>query len=587
MRIVILPNQPYEVERLKRYDKIFQIITWAVIITAYGFTWLPFAPPIEINRLGATIVVTIAALSEIFVYNILPFEKTTGFIRYQYKLKGFTVGVMNHVLVTAFMLFTGGGTLSPFVFIYSLPLVSAAIYLPLWAVIFELVEIGLLYSVATAFVAPQLGVPPITGVWDLAIIPINISALTLIVALTYPQARELSKESERNFALATELARTSGEIEAERNKLKVILSGIHDGIIALDKDTRVIFANPAAERITKTEEGEMLGKPVDEIIQFSENDKKISSLEFCPIGENRQDRVIFAKEYIRVVTPKNKAYVSVISSTIREAEAANLGCILTFWDVTAEKQLEEMKIDFVSMAVHELRTPLTTIRGYIAVLEEEILKKLTQEETQDFQKIKIAAKQLSALVENLLNVSRIERGALKLEVEAVDWTNLVELVVSEFVEMAKQKGLKLIYQKPKIQLPKVAVDKFRIAEVLSNLLSNAIAFTKQGKVTVAVKKQGRHIVTLVSDTGPGIPATAVPNLFTKFFRVSGILEHGSKGTGLGLFIAKSIVELHNGKIWVETKLGEGSTFYFSVPVYSAKFQTRKNYFLQTKPVIVN
>ena len=582
---MILESSPSEIPRLKRYDKLFQIITWGVIISAGAFLWLPFSFPI--NRPAAFIVILTAAISEFVIYNILPFEKKTGLIRYHYKLKGLAIGVMNHFLITAFMLFTGGGILSPFVYIYSLPLVSASIYLPLWAVIVELVEASILYAAAVAFIAPILGVP-LTGTWDLGMIPITISALGLLVALTYPQAREIAKESERNFELAQELTKTSLEIETERNKLQVVISGIHDGIIALDNDTRIILVNPAAELITKLKEEEILGKPVDEFVQFLDNNnKKISSLEFCPITKAGQDQVIFAKEYIRIQTPKNKTYVSVISSTIKEASAANLGCILTFWDVSREKQLEEMKIDFVSMAVHELRTPLTTIRGYISLLETEITKKLNSQENQDLKKVKIAAKQLSSLIENLLNVSRIETGALKLEVEAASMADLVNNVVAEFQDSAKQKGLKLIYKKPGTSLSKVAVDKFRILEVLSNLLSNAISFTKEGSVEVTIKQSANEVITTVADSGPGIPSTAVPNLFTKFFRVSGVLEKGSKGTGLGLFIAKSIVELHQGKIWVNTKLGKGSAFSFSIPVHSAKLKIAKDNYPETKPLIVN
>lgn len=581
---MILDNLPSETPRLKRYDKLFRIVTWAVIAAVYAFSWLPLNLPI--NRLGIHIVIIAAALSEFFTYYLLPFERTTGFFRYKYKLKGFFVGIMNHLLISAYVIFTGGIS-SPFLFIYYLPLVSASIYLPLWAVIVEFIEASVLYIVATVFIAPILGIP-IPGVWAFWLIPINISALAFIISLSYPQARELTKESASNLQLAEELGGKTAEVEAERNKLQVIISGIHDGVIALDNDTRIVLVNPAAETITKLAEKEILGKPVDEIVRFLDNNnKKISSLEFCPIAKPSEDQVIFAKEYIRIQTPKNKTYVSVISSTIKESSAANLGCILTFWDVSREKQLEEMKIDFVSMAVHELRTPLTTIRGYISLLETEVAKKLNSQENQDLQKVKIAAKQLGSLVENLLNVSRIERGVLKLEVEPADMADLVNNVVAEFQDLAKQKKLKLIYKKPGASLSKAAIDKFRISEVLANLLSNAISFTKEGKVEVTIKQSGNEVITTVADTGPGIPSAAVPNLFTKFFRVSGVLEKGSKGTGLGLFIAKSIVELHQGKIWVDTKLGKGSAFSFSIPVYSEKLKIAKDNYPESKTVIVN
>lgn len=584
MRLVILETKPTEIPRLKRYDKLFQDITWLVIITAYIFSWLPQPGEVEIERFWVNLVVLVALVSEFIAYRILPFEKRSGFFKYSYKLKALMIGILNHFLISAYVIFTGGAH-SLFVYLYSLPLVAAAVYLPLWAVLVEFGTISTLYPIFALFVAPSLGLVQVEF-WHFYKIPVDVAALAFIISLTYPQAKEILAESMRNLKLAEKIKEKSLEVEAERNKLKVILAGIRDGVIALDNDTRIIFANPAAEQILKLPINKILGRPVDEILKFVDNNQKISPLEFCPIEKPTQDKVVFAKEYIKLETPANKAYVSVISSTIREAAVANLGCILTFWDVTREKQLEEMKIDFVSMAVHELRTPLTIIRGYISVLEEEIANKLTVQEFSDFQKIKIAGKQLATLVENLLNVSRIERGALRLEIKATDWESLAKEILNEFTDLAKQKKLRLIFKSEK-NLPKVAVDKFRISEVLSNLLSNAINFTKAGSVTIVIKKQGKEILTAVSDTGPGIPEEAVPNLFTKFFRVSGVLEHGSKGTGLGLFIAKSIVEMHHGKIWVDTKLGQGSTFYFTVPVYSKKLKIEKGYFAEPQPVIVN
>jgi len=144
--------------------------------------------------------------------------------------------------------------------------------------------------------------------------------------------------------------------------------------------------------------------------------------------------------------------------------------------------------------------------------------------------------------------------------------------VGNFLPLASEKGVRLTLKCPE-GLPKVLVDKFRISEVLSNLIGNAIAYTKpRGEIEVASELAGGEVVTHVKDTGQGIPEAALPKLFTKFFRVSGILEQGSKGTGLGLYIAKAIVGMHQGKIWVASKMGVGSTFSFTVPTVESEIK---------------
>jgi signal transduction histidine kinase len=225
-----------------------------------------------------------------------------------------------------------------------------------------------------------------------------------------------------------------------------------------------------------------------------------------------------------------------------------------------------MKLDFVSMAAHELRTPLTSIRGYLSVLQEEIGEKLDRDQRSFLDKAFISSSQLAALVENLLSVSRIERGALKVQAEPSEWNPIVKEIFNNFTNLAQEKNVTLSL-KTEEDLPSVMVDKFRISEVVSNLIANALQYTKpSGTVEVTTKKDKEGVLTQVRDTGQGIPASAIPKLFTKFFRVSGVLEQGSKGTGLGLYISKAIIDMHQGKIWVESELGKGSTFSFIVPL---------------------
>jgi PAS domain S-box-containing protein len=372
--------------------------------------------------------------------------------------------------------------------------------------------------------------------------------------------------------LNEELEAEKSNILAERNKLEVIISGITDAVIAVDLKRSVFIFNRAAEELTGYLTGEVLDKPINEVIRIFDKNGELTAIDYCPIGTGKTDGVILNKENLKLTGRDNKqSYVNLISGQISGGEKINLGCILTLHDVSKERQLEEMKLDFVTMAAHELRTPITSIRGYLSVFMEESKTHLKAEHKKFLTRVQISAKKLSALVENLLNVSHIERGTMAMTVEPVNWESVVKQIIEDVRPQADDKDLELTYKKPESPIPNIRVDSLRVAEILANLVTNAISYTQpKGKVTVWVESDDNDVITHVKDTGVGIPEEAQPHLFTKFFRVSGVLEEGSKGTGLGLYISKAIVEMHGGKIWVKSKLGEGSTFSFSLPINPSK-----------------
>lgn len=362
-------------------------------------------------------------------------------------------------------------------------------------------------------------------------------------------------------------------LTAERNKMSVTLSSITDAVIVVDLSRTVILFNKAAEQMTGFQKDEVLGKKIDQFIQVfdSEGNEMLSSI-YAPIILHGSDGVVYQLKNARIMGINEKqAYVNIITAQIAEGLQANIGCILTLHDIAKERELEEMKLDFVSMAAHELRTPLTSIKGYLSVLSDEASKKLTGEENVFINRISIAVEQLMGLIENLLNVSRIEKGAFTVSLSSIDWNAQLQEIVNQFLPRAKDKDITLTYVRSTSNLPFVLADKLRITEVISNLLSNAIYYTSQyGRITVWLEQQNDMIVTHVQDTGQGIPEDAIPHLFTKFYRVAGKLSQGSKGTGLGLYISKVIIEMHHGKIWVASELGKGSMFSFSLPIAKQK-----------------
>lgn len=359
-----------------------------------------------------------------------------------------------------------------------------------------------------------------------------------------PALRQL--ETERDIAIAA------------RDKTNEILSSVIDGIVALDFNKNVILLNKAARELTGYSETEIQGRPIDQMIKLFSEQEEILPKTYCRGSFNKPVKVV-GKE-------GKQTKVNLMTTQAEGTVQTNLSCILILHDLSKEEELEQMKLDFVSMASHELKTPLTNIIGYLSVFIEENRPKLTKEQAELLDRSLVSARQLQALVENLLSVNKIEREQMAVSVEQVDLNAVLDKAVEDLQNQAKLKNIILNYTKD-ATLPKVMADPLRLAEVINNLVANAISYTGAGgRVSVYSNSAPNEIVTTVEDTGVGIPAEAIPHLFNKFFRVSNTLQKGSKGTGLGLYISKSIIQKLNGRIWVESEPGKGSKFHFSLPI---------------------
>ena len=231
------------------------------------------------------------------------------------------------------------------------------------------------------------------------------------------------------------------------------------------------------------------------------------------------------------------------------------------------KKLDAAKSEFISIASHQLRTPLTVIKGYISMMLEGNFGQLTDSEKESLEKVFESNERLIQLVENLLNISRIESGRLQFNFEEVDFSKMVASVVEELSGYVKKKNLRLEYKPPAKPLPLVKLDEEKIRQVVMNLVDNAIKYTKQGGITVRVEQSRENITFCVSDTGMGISEADLANLFKKFSRGSGTSLVHTEGTGLGLYVASIMIESHQGRIWAESAgEGKGSKFCFALPV---------------------
>ena len=358
-------------------------------------------------------------------------------------------------------------------------------------------------------------------------------------------------------------------IELERNKLSTVLFGVIDGVIALDSNHKITLLNKAAEDITGWRADQAVGLPILNVFHLIDEDgKEVVSTDYCPSSQKSSaisER--FSHSNLKLITKKGKTkYINLTCSTITQKIGTDTSFILTFHDVTNEMELENMKLDFVSMAAHELRTPVTVIKGYLDVFLGENKEKLNVDQTMMISRVYSTSLQLASLIDSLLSVSRIERKALLLNLEEIDWRQFVKDTVASCRYMVEDKQQKLECVFSDTFNAKVECDKVRLGEVLGNLINNAVTYTANGgTIRIIVEDQPNTVVTHIQDSGAGIPESALPRLFTKFFRVSTTLTANSKGNGLGLYLSKAIVEMHKGKIWVESKVGKGSTFSFSLP----------------------
>ncbi|MCD6271072.1 HAMP domain-containing histidine kinase, partial [bacterium] len=236
-------------------------------------------------------------------------------------------------------------------------------------------------------------------------------------------------------------------------------------------------------------------------------------------------------------------------------------------DITREKAIEEMKSQFVSVAAHQLRTPLSIIKWSLGMLLAGDVGEFTEEQKEFLQKTYQTNERMIKLVNDLLNVARIEEGRFVYQPKAVEFDQVVKQVFESLKELAQKKNLKFQLVIKKSKKPKVVkVDIEKITLVIKNLLENAIRYTPPGgEVTVRIERQDKEILFSVQDTGVGIPKDQQKRVFTRFFRGANVIKMETEGTGLGLFISKNIVEAHGGKIWFKSKENKGSTFFFTLP----------------------
>ena len=442
--------------------------------------------------------------------------------------------------------------------------------------VLPIIMIGLLPAVLLSFLFAELLARPVRRIRDAAL---ELSKGNFKAQFNGRGAGEFKEIAVALDLVASKLQLTLSEsfsettlIEAERNKLRGVLNSMTDGVFALDRDGRIILFNKAASELTGRTIEEVAGQLAEKVMPFRQNGELVMT-RWLASQAGSGHRVGEWKGLELYQANGASLYVDVEAVVLNE-DPNGIAALITFHDLTKSHQLEEMKIDFVALAAHELRTPLTEIKGYLDILRNEA-KGLSKANVEFLNRSIDSANQLGALMHNLLSVSRIEHGELGYQPIPIDYIAFAKDVEEEMKERVGRLKRQLKMVVP-TQLPHVTADASAMREVLVNLIDNALAHTKQGSgvITVTITRHKDEVETSVSDNGSGIPADAIPHLFTKFYRVNE-MKSTTRGTGLGLYICKSIVEAHGGYIWVESVEGEGTTFAYRIPLRNVARQHKQ------------
>jgi PAS domain S-box-containing protein len=351
----------------------------------------------------------------------------------------------------------------------------------------------------------------------------------------------------------------------ERARADALFLSIGQGVIATDEDSKIIRINQIALDMLGYRKNELIGEwfPKKVIAVYEDNtpidqvDRPIARAFI--VGEAISEHMYYKRK------DGSRIPVAVTVSPIL-LRGKPIGAIEIFRDTTLELESDRMKTDFISVASHQLRTPLAAINTYSHMLSAGYVGELNDDQSSFMKIILSAVARMNELISTLLNITRIEAGSITVEAVPTQVRTIVEELFVEFKPQADEKKIELSLNCKK-KIPIIQCDTLLVKEIYSNLLSNAIKYTPEGgSVDVELTLRGSDVVFCATDTGYGIPVSAQPLIFTKFFRADNILKTEASGTGLGLYLIKVLAENLNGEVWFKSKENKGSSFYFALPL---------------------
>lgn len=369
----------------------------------------------------------------------------------------------------------------------------------------------------------------------------------------------------------------------QKLKLEVIMNAVDDGVVLFDDQLSIQLLNPSGAQISGMGASDAIGLNINSVIHLVDDKNLPLDSSINPFQKTLLSGEAIRNNKLFLLTP-SKVQVP-IGLTLSPLKIDNkvIGAIGIFRNISEEKAEEQRRADFISTASHEMRTPVAAIEGYLALALNSKVATIDSRARDYLEKAHTSTQHLGQLFQDLLTSAKAEDGRLSSHPEMIEIGSFLEQLTNDLKFSAEKKGLfmdftigsnEVINATVNERLVKplyyVFADPERLREVVTNIFDNAVKYTDQGKISIGLTGNNNTVQFYIKDTGPGIPTEDQPHLFQKFYRVDNTATRTIGGTGLGLFICRKIVELYKGRIWVESELGKGSTFFINFPRVSTK-----------------
>ena len=381
-------------------------------------------------------------------------------------------------------------------------------------------------------------------------------------AFTFADRRVLSAFAGQ-AAIAVHNARLYQQVTREKQRLDAIIENSGDGVMLLDPEQKIAVFNRALTNMTGIPSEEAIGQPYDEVLVLYDRHTNQEAPELTrPLDRCREGEQFYIEgDYLR----QDDIHITlgITYSPLLDAEGQLVNIIANVRDITHFREAEEMKSTFISVISHELKTPVALIKGYAGTLSRQDANWDQEIIRESLEVIEEESDRLTQLIDNLLDASRLQAGQLKLERSDVNLAEMAARIVRDYRTQTRQHTIEVDFAG---EYPLVQGDAERLRQVITNLISNAIKYSpERGKIIVSGRYDDSQVYVAVSDQGIGIPAGERERIFDRFYRVDSALSRRTQGAGLGLYLVKSVVEAHGGRIWVSSTPGQGSTFVFTLP----------------------
>jgi PAS domain S-box-containing protein len=410
----------------------------------------------------------------------------------------------------------------------------------------------------------------VTRHWDLAQTLINyiLYASALVAVYYYLLNRSLYKDSEKK---TTELKKEQREIKARQETIDLIFQNSADGILILDQDKRIEEFSPGMEKMTGYAREEAIGHIAEQLLKFhsSESNSILPDLMFT-ISSPKKDNP-FVKNSLVSKDGKN-VDIEASYALINDPKTGKAKSMAIIRDISYEKALTERDKEFIAVTSHQLNTPLSIIRGYSSLLFHEKAGPISVKQKDYLQEIHQACEKMVSLTGNLLSISRIEQEKIKLQISEINMVDLIKKVTESVKDRIKSLSAEFKVNIEKKNLI-ISADLDKLYQAIVNVVDNALKYTPKGTVCLSVCDQGNNVAIIVKDTGIGIPEDQIDKIGQRFFRTQEAIDIDPKGTGLGIYIAKSIILKHGGQFEIKSQKGKGAEVKMTLPKSSLAINT--------------